>query len=281
MKTLIVNADDFGFTEDVNAGIVHAYQEGILTATTLMANGDAFADAVLLAKENPGLDVGCHFVLVGDGHSLVAPYKNLPASVPKLIAAVYSGKLDLEAELEAQLRRIISAGIEPVHIDTHKHTHLLPPVLDAIVKVANRHGIRFIRRPFDLPIGYVPHTSPLSRRPTALGMQLLRKRFARILSQNDYRATDHFAGFQITGRFHAPDLVAVLDRLPDGSTELMTHPGYCGPQLQAARTRLKESRVAELEALKSAEFRDAVARNGIQLSGYRALLGTGGDTAAA
>ncbi len=81
MKTLIVNADDFGFTPDVNDGIVHAHREGILTATTLMANGAAFDHAVRLARETPTLDVGCHFVLVGDGHSLVAPYRNLPATV--------------------------------------------------------------------------------------------------------------------------------------------------------------------------------------------------------
>ena len=46
MRRLIVNADDFGFTRDVNAGIVEAHTHGILTATTLMANGDAFDDAV-------------------------------------------------------------------------------------------------------------------------------------------------------------------------------------------------------------------------------------------
>lgn len=272
MKTLVVNADDFGFTEDVNAGIVHAYQQGVLTATTLMANGDAFTDAVRLAKENAGLDVGCHFVLVGEGHSLVPPYKNLPRSVPSLAAAVYAGRLDLEAELEAQLRRITAAGIQPVHIDTHKHTHLLPPVLDAMVKVAHRYGVRFIRRPFDLPIGYLPRTAPLSRRPTAMGMQLLKKRFARILAAHRYRATDHFAGFQITGRFHTADLVRLLDGLPDGSTEFMTHPGFCGDQLRQARTRLKESRAAELEALTSAETREAIERNGIRLCGFRALL---------
>ena len=65
MMQLIVNADDFGFTKDVNAGIVEAHQCGILTATTLMANGAAFDDAVRLALENPSLDVGCHLVLVG------------------------------------------------------------------------------------------------------------------------------------------------------------------------------------------------------------------------
>ena len=65
MKRLVVNADDVGFTPDVNEGIVEAHRDGILTATTLMANGDAFDDAVKLARAVPSLDVGCHLVLVG------------------------------------------------------------------------------------------------------------------------------------------------------------------------------------------------------------------------
>jgi predicted glycoside hydrolase/deacetylase ChbG (UPF0249 family) len=83
-KQLVVNADDFGFTPDVNAGIVEAHRDGILTATTLMANGDAFDDAVRLARETPTLDIGCHLVLIG-GRSLVSG-KAFPATAPQLVA---------------------------------------------------------------------------------------------------------------------------------------------------------------------------------------------------
>lgn len=272
MKTLIVNADDFGFTPDVNEGIVHAHRAGILTATTLMANGDAFAHAVRLAKDTPTLEVGCHFVLVGDGYSLVAPYRKLPVSVSKLAAAIFLGKINVEAELEAQLRRIISAGITPLHIDTHKHTHLLPPVLDAMVRVAGRYGVRFIRRPFDLPLGASSLRIPWSKRQTAHGMQLLKNRFRRVISLHHFLATDYFAGFQMTGRFETQHLAALLAELPDGVTEFMTHPGYCRAELAAARTRLKHSRERELEALCAPEVRDAIQRHGIRLAGYRDLL---------
>ena len=81
MRRLIVNADDFGFTPDVNRGILEAHRRGILTATTLMANGGAFDDAVAIAKANATLDVGCHLVLIG-GHSLVSG-NALPAPVPQ------------------------------------------------------------------------------------------------------------------------------------------------------------------------------------------------------
>ena len=271
MKTLVVNADDFGFTRDVNDGIVEAHRNGILTATTLMANGDAFDHAVQLARENPSLDVGCHFVLVGDGRSLLPPYRALPASVSKLAAAVCLGRMDVEAELEAQLNRIVAAGIAPLHIDAHKHTHLLPPVLNAIVKVARRYGIRFIRRPFDLPLGAVSPRIPFSKKQTAHGLSLLRGRFRRVLESNGYLSTDHFAGFQLTGHFEATHLTGLFAALPEGSTELMTHPGYCRAELADARTRLRESRERELEALCDPEVKAALRKNGIRLSGYRQL----------
>lgn len=271
MKTLVVNADDFGFTRDVNDGIAHAHRNGILTATTLMANGGAFDHAARLAREHPTLDVGCHFVLVGDGHSMVAPYRRLPESVSKLVTAICLGKIDLEAELEAQLGRIVAAGIAPLHVDAHKHTHLLPPVLKAIVKVARRHGVRYIRRPFDLPLGAAQPRIPFSKRQTAHGISLMRARFRRMLESNGYRATDHFAGFQITGRFETAHLAGLLADLPEGTTELMTHPGFCRAELAAARTRLKQSRERELEALCAPEVRAALMENAIQLSSYRQL----------
>ena len=108
-KQLVVNADDFGFTRDVNQGIIEAHQQGILTATTLMANGDAFDDAVRLARENPNLDVGAHLVLIGGG-ALAAPGRELPQTVPRLLAAIASRRIHIYDELAAQVRRILDAG---------------------------------------------------------------------------------------------------------------------------------------------------------------------------
>src|SRR5262249_33369461 len=118
-KQLVVNADDFGFTPDVNRGIIEAHRDGILTATTLRANGDAFEDAVRLARETPGLDIGCHLVLIG-GRSLVSG-RALPESVPQLLAALAKRDIRPYEELTAQVRRIREAGLLPTHLDTHKH----------------------------------------------------------------------------------------------------------------------------------------------------------------
>src|SRR5947209_3457679 len=95
---LIVNADDFGFTRDVNAGIVEAHRFGILTATTLMANGDAFADAVTLATENPTLDIGCHLVLV-QGRSVHDPSRQLPRTIQELLRALLRRELPVYEEV--------------------------------------------------------------------------------------------------------------------------------------------------------------------------------------
>src|ERR1700691_5844034 len=99
-KRLIVNADDFGFTRDVNEGIIETHRNGILTATTLMANGAAFDHAVALARENPSLDVGCHLVLV-QGRSVADPSRELPATLTELARALLRGKLPVYEELLA------------------------------------------------------------------------------------------------------------------------------------------------------------------------------------
>ena len=240
-KRLIVNADDFGFTPDVNRGIVAAHRGGILTATTLMANGDAFDDAVRLARETPELDVGCHLVLIS-GRSLLPPHAPLPASVPELLLALAGRRIRVYDELAAQVRKIMAAGIEPTHLDTHKHTHVAPPVLDAVARIAVEFEIPWVRRPFGIPV---------------------------LSGRKGCRTTDHFAGFRMTGRFRAPGLVRFIRHLPDGLTEFMCHPGYCGDELRRAHTRLKESRERELEALLAPQVRAALEAAGVELLNYR------------
>ena len=268
-KQLVVNADDFGFTPDVNQGIVEGHRGGILTATTLMANGDAFEDAARQARETPELDIGCHLVLIGGVSVLTG--RPLPRGVAQFVAALARRELRIYEELEAQVRRILNAKIRPTHLDTHKHTHLAPPVLDAVARVAEKFAIRWVRRPFDIPLNALRPLVPRARRATSGAIGLMRRRFHRVLESHGCRTTDHFAGFQITGLFRTAELVALLDALPEGTTELMCHPGRCGEALRRAATRLKESRERELEALVAPEVRRAVERNGIELVNYRLL----------
>lgn len=269
-RLLVVNADDFGFTRDVNQGIIEAHQRGILTAATLMANGGAFEDAVGLARAHSGLDVGCHLVLIG-GSSVAWPDRMLPASAPQLLAAIASRRIRIYDELAAQVRKIAGAGIKPTHLDTHKHTHLAPPILDAVARIAEEFRIRWVRRPFDLPLTAARGAAPWLRRVTSGGMVVVSARFQRVLARHGCRTTDHFAGFQITGRFRTAELIALIRALPEGSTELMCHPGRLGGELRSARTRLKESRELELAALTAPETRQALAECGVELVDFPTL----------
>lgn len=249
-RRLVINADDFGFTRDVNEGILDAHRNGILTATTLMANGPAFDDAVGLARDNPSLDVGCHLVLVG-GLSVLPPYRPLPSTISSVLRAVVLRRIRLCEEMAAQVRKIRAAGIEPTHLDTHKHVHVLPPVLEALARISEEFRIPWVRRP--LPAPFLTNGSQ------------------RLLRRYGCRTTDHFTGFRLTGRLDTRRLAGLIRSLPEGTTELMCHPGRCGHELRAAATRLKESRETERSALIAPEAREALEQSGVRLANFRDL----------
>jgi predicted glycoside hydrolase/deacetylase ChbG (UPF0249 family) len=267
---LVVNADDFGFTRDVNSGIVEAHRRGILTATTIMANGAAFEDAVRLAGENPRLDIGCHLVLV-QGESVARPGTPLPATLGALLRALALGRLPVYDELAAQVRRILQAGLRPSHLDTHKHTHVLPSVLSAVARISREFDILWVRRPFDFPMRAGSARIPAGVRVKGRLLEIPRRRFNAVLAAHGCRTTDHFAGFRLTGRFRTAELTALIGQLPAGTVEFMCHPGHCGAELGAAPTRLKESREAELQALTAGETRRALDAAGVRLATYREL----------
>jgi predicted glycoside hydrolase/deacetylase ChbG (UPF0249 family) len=245
LKRLIVNADDFGFTRDVNEGIVYAHRNGILTAATLMATGPAFDHAVELARETPTLDLGVHLVLVdAEGY---------PPTLARLTAAVLLGRIPIYERLAGQVRKILDAGIQPSHLDTHKHTHLLPQVLDAVARISSEFRIPWIRRLVPAPVPFLQQ----------IGQARLIRRGC--------RTTDYFEGFEMTGRFQAADLASLIRRLPEGATEFMCHPGFCREELRAARTRLKASRQIELDALTSGQVRQALEESSVTLVRYRDL----------
>ena len=188
----------------------------------------------------------------------------------ELVQAVLLKRLNPYVELRAQLEKILSGGIQPTHLDTHKHTHLLPQVLDAVVRLSEEFAIRWVRRPFDFPMSG-GHQTPALKRLTSQSLQLVRNRFHRQLTQHGCRTTDYFAGFQLTGRFESRQLITLFRSLPEGSVEFMCHPGYCSDELRNAPTRLKESREQELNALIDPEVRRVLEEQGVTLTNYRNL----------
>ena len=142
-------------------------------------------------------------------------------------------------------------------------------VLEAVARISEEFRIPWVRRPFDFPLqaGGVPLATHLAS--AAFGV--VRGRFTRVLGLHGCRTTDSFAGFRITGRYDAAELARLIRQLPEGTTEFMCHPGYCSDELRASRTRLKESRRQELDALVSGEVKAALQSAGVTLANYRQL----------
>src|SRR5689334_13125533 len=158
MRRLIVNADDFGFTEQVSRGILDAHREGIVTSTTLMANGAAFDAAVAMSRQAPRLGIGVHLNLT-EGEP-VSPALRIPSLVDgsgrlhltpaRLLKGLFRRQInlgDVETELRRQITRILSAGISPTHLDGHKHVHVLPGVSEIVIRLAQEFSIRRVRCP--------------------------------------------------------------------------------------------------------------------------------------
>ena len=283
MKLLIVNADDFGYTPGVNRAIVEASRAsggGIITSTSLLANGMAFDDAVSLANRTPGLDIGCHFNLV-EGRPVAAP-SEVPglldaagnfAGARKLAQWLVSGRArldELERECCAQVERVLAAGLQPSHLDTHQHTHLHPRVTRAVARTARRYGIHWVRRPFE-NFAAPPGQGKLTRRVLASSLKVLAGSFDREMAKSGVQTPDRFTGFVLTGRLTTATLRATLHSLPEGTTELMCHPGYADAALEGAPTNLRQQRQHELEALCDSALPELLAEKKIELTSFRDL----------
>lgn len=287
MKELILNADDFGFTRGVNEAVRRAHREGVLTSTTLMANSAAFDHAVECAKSCPALGVGCHLVLVGG--SCVAPRKEipslvdsegrLPASLPVLVARVSSGMVrskDIEREFRAQIQKIRDAGIEPTHLDSHKHTHAHPRVMGALGRVAKEMGIRRVRRPFETLKNSWAATrragKPLSKQlVAAAAARTAAPRFDALARKYGLHSPGNFLGVAATGQLGPDALRGLIEILPEGQTEIMMHPGIYDSELIATGSRLQQERQLELDALLDPEVRGEVVARQIRLITFREL----------
>jgi predicted glycoside hydrolase/deacetylase ChbG (UPF0249 family) len=183
----------------------------------------------------------------------------LPLDLASLLRALALRRIDVYAEFAAQVRKVLDAGLQPSHLDTHKHTHVLPPVASAVARVVREFGIRWVRCPVDFSGG-----GGLA----AQAMRTQRSGILRKIRAAGGECTDHFAGFALTGSLDEGRLLALLDQLKEGTTELMCHPGFLREDLRSSRTRLLESREIELRALTSPAVRERLRARGIVLSNY-------------
>ena len=290
MKRLIVNADDFGFTRGVNAGVARAFKTGILTSATIMANGDAFEDAIEIARANPNLSVGCHLSVVGgrpvaparDVESLVDSDGMLPATLTQLMIKLARGQVqssDIEREFRAQVERVVAAGITPSHLDSHKHSHTHPHVMRALGRVAREFRIGSVRNPFEsvfapIQVGATARAKRavyLKQYAMSAAIALRAASFKRLAREYGLRTPDFFFGVRLTGLLDSEAIQNLIRSSRQGTTELMCHPAVYDGELERARTRLKREREQELEALTDTSVRRLIDEQGIKLISYREL----------
>ncbi|MDH7975651.1 hopanoid biosynthesis-associated protein HpnK [Sphingomonas sp. AR_OL41] len=233
MKTLIVTADDFGASVAVNEAVERAHVDGILTAASLMVAGDAAPDAVARARRLPTLGVGLHLVLVEGRPALP------PDQVSELVDATGHFRTDLvmsavnmtfnprarrqlAAEIEAQFAAFAATGLPLDHVNAHKHFHLHPVIASLVLKIGKGHGMRAARAPVEpraIIAAIEPDRAP-RRDPASLWAKLVRRRFVRA----DIAVPEQVFGLAWTGAMDTARMRGLIAALPDGVSEIYTHP---------------------------------------------------------
>jgi chitin disaccharide deacetylase len=276
VKKLVVNADDFGLSEAINAGIIRSHTGGIVTSTSIVAAGEAFDEAVELAASHPKLGAGVHLTLVEERSvslpsdvPTLAPDGLLPGSYGQLVKGVVTGairKRDIEHEFRAQIEKCVAAGLTLTHLDSHQHTHTLPSLFPLVLKLGNEYGIRGIR---------IPRGSPAFSDLTAdrflpkCVLCLLAHCDAMCFRRGRCAATQRFAGLFESGDLTEAKLLRILIGLREGTSELVCHPGCndVSPRYQSWNQR----RQTELASLTGTSAKQAIVALGIELINYSQL----------
>jgi hopanoid biosynthesis associated protein HpnK len=276
MKKLIVTGDDFGLAEPVNEAIVEAHRRGILTTASLMVGAGSATDAVARARSVPSLKVGLHLVVV-EGRPILAPN-----AVPNLVDRngefsrhlVRSGfkfffrpavRRQLEAEITAQFEAFRRTGFVLDHVNAHNHMHLHPTILTLMIKVGRRYGLRSIRFPYEPPLRSwrASHEGLGSKIGWWLflgpWLQLMKKRLRRAGVQ----INDYLFGMASSGQMTLDRVMALLQQIPPGITEMYFHPATrrC-PEID--RTMPDYKHEEEFRALTHPSVLDALKRCGIE-----------------
>jgi chitin disaccharide deacetylase len=287
LRNLIVNADDLGWTEGVNRGIAEAHRNGIVTSASLLANGAAFASGVEIARTTPALGVGVHLNL-SDGQPVAdrelvttllndrGDFEGRPESLLVKLARRSVLLEEVEREWDAQIQKVRDVGIEPTHLDGHRHVQMLPGLFEIALRLAKRHGIAAVRISHEesslrsaLSSGAKQNgTLVMKQGVQARGLKLLARDAREQAEHAGIAAADYFCGIAQTGELTREGVLRLLEILPEGTTELMCHPGYVDEDLAKSATRLQASRQAEVKILTNTQIRNLVASQGIRLVDY-------------
>ncbi len=230
-------ADDFGLSAGINRGVATAYKEGIVTSASLLANAPRWEGAVSTARRLPGLKVGVHLTLVG-GVPVLDPAR-VPTLAPEggrfreswreFLPAWLAGWIDREevlSEWRVQVGRVLAAGLQPAHLDSHQHLHVLPGLWAIALQLAREFGIPRIR---------VPRERGAALPGARAGRRLARRALSLVarcpLPEGVPRSCDRFFGGAEAGHLSIGSLGGILRAVPEGWSELMVHPGHPEPAL--------------------------------------------------
>lgn len=243
MKQLIVNADDFGLHTEINKGIIKGHKEGFITSTSLMCSAPCFAEAVELAHSCPKLGVGIHLTLVG-GVESVLPATQIPTLVDRngkflpdygaFAKLYYSGRikqLEIEKELRAQIEAGLSTGLRITHLDSHQHTHVLPGIAALVQDLAEEYSITRIRNPRESVFFSGGFAAGLGRSIGRAGLSFCAYLAEQSAKRKGLRYPEHFFGMLAGGNLNTRLVRNIIEQLPEGTSELMTHPGLATEKL--------------------------------------------------
>lgn len=236
MKRLIINADDFGLHPLINKGIIEGHTKGMITSTSLMPSAPYFDEAVRLAKANPGLGIGIHLTLVGGVRpvlmhgvdSLLTGGGIFAEDYTVFAKKWYTGsikKLELEQELRAQIEKVLAAGIKPTHIDSHQHMHVLPGIAGIVMRLCTEYGIDKIRMPGESIFWSGGFSAGLGRKIGRDGLSFCTALAKSKAQKAGLTFPQHFFGMLAGGNLNERLVKNILLNLPEGTSEIMTHPG--------------------------------------------------------
>jgi len=269
LKHLIVNADDFGVSMPVNKGILAGHKKGIITSTSILANSPCFEESIKLLKANPSLNVGIHLNItsgkpVSNLKSLVDKNNNFKSYNQHLLGLSLINKTEVAKEFNAQIKKVVKAGIKLDHINGHSHVHIFPKVLNTVIKLAKKYKIKKVRLPLEKSkINFGRQTWKYYY--LNFLCKLARKKFDK--GGLDY--PDHFYGLFLTNKPDKQKFLQVLKSLDKGFNEIMVHPGYLDHKKDWAAKFLKaESRLNELKILTDKDIKHLIETNKINLTNF-------------
>ena len=272
---LIVTADDVGLHPGMNAGAIEAHERGIVTACSIVANGEAFEDAVRRLKDHPRLDVGLHLTLVEERPveplsrvaSLVDADGKFFRNFKRFVLRYGLGRIrvsEVERELAAQIEKALAVGLKVTHLNGHQHLHVLPAVFESTLRLAELYSIPYVRTPAEgLTVEHVSMFRQTSMRMlNRFGMNA--RRMAR---EAGVFTNSRTIGIAQAGHLDRRALLSLIDRL-EGVTELVTHPGIGSAEI-ARMYNWGYNWDTETLALCDPAVREAIRARRIDLVGVR------------